>query len=53
MMNTETSPAKPENSPQFVPFGSPLPPGLEEYLRTINPWWVGKRIPPPIPPLVV
>jgi predicted AAA+ superfamily ATPase len=47
MMSTETSPAKPENSPQLVPFGSPLPPGLEEYLRTTNPWWEGKRMPKP------
>ena len=48
-MNTDTSQAKPENSPQLVQFGEPLPLAVQKYLRTTNPWWEGQRMvkPPP------
>ena len=39
-MNTDTSPAKPENS-QLVQFGEPLPLAVQEFLRRTNPWWEG------------
>ena len=48
-INTDTLPAKSENNSEFVPFGDPLPPGLEAYLRTTNPWWEGERMPKPPP----
>lgn len=40
-MNTETSLPKPENNPQLVQFGEPLPLAVQEFLRTTNPWWQG------------